>query len=70
MENPGVGTVVKNTVANIMILKRANDARMQKIITMRAVAVKKLDSRKRIIVRVDTAVTVVADGNIDYLQYK
>ncbi len=53
MDVLGVGIVAKNIAPYIMTLKLENVAMMPKTITMHYVVVKKKDSRKRTIVRVD-----------------
>jgi hypothetical protein len=50
---PGVGIVGKNIVLFITILKQENGVTTQKIITMRCVVVKSLDSKKKTIARAD-----------------
>jgi len=59
----GAGIVAKNTVPSIMILKLENAVTMPKTITMHYVVVKKQDSKKRTIVRVDIPDIVENVGN-------
>ena len=60
--NHGAGIVVKNTARSTMTLKRENDAKLPKIITMACVVVKNQDSKKKSIVRADNQDIVVVGG--------
>lgn len=60
---PGAGIVGKNIALCIMMLKQANDATTQRIITMPCAVVKKQDLRKKSIVRVDIADIVQSVGS-------
>lgn len=59
----GAGHVERNIVHFISILTQVKNVKMLKIITMLYVAEKKLDLRKKIIVKAVTAVIVERDGN-------